>query len=91
MDKNNVPKKSWKTAEEEWRTCICPMCEKKYEKRVFYTGPAKFPPFRCDECKSREEPLLSGVSEYEHNIPEDILTGESKPPMIKKYKGFINK
>jgi len=73
----------------QWRICICPSCKKKYKKNIFYTGPAEFPPYRCDECKSREEQLLSEASEYEHNIPKDILIGETKK-FIKKYKGFIN-
>ncbi len=60
-----------------WRICICPECKKKHERMIFYTGRAKFPPYRCKECKynyeynTEEQPLVD--HEYHHNISKGTL------------------
>ena len=58
----------------EWKICKCPNCEKKYKKKIFYTGRARFPPYRCSNCISEERQILSDESKYDHSIPEDLLT-----------------
>ncbi len=50
------------------------MCKKKHRKFVFYTGPAKTPPFRCINCESNiEYNSLTENDKYCHNIPKETL------------------
>lgn len=55
------------------RICICPCCGKKHWKKVFYTGAAKFPPYRCGIRDSKVKRLPSDELVYNHNIPKEIL------------------
>lgn len=37
-----------------WK-CKCPQCGKAHKRRENYIGPAKTPPFFCQECRHNQE------------------------------------
>ena len=62
----------------EWRIFKCTTCGKKHKKRIFYTGRAKFPPYRCEDCKSEQNKILSEEQEYDYDIPKELLTNKPR-------------
>ncbi len=57
----------------KWRICKCPDCGISHNKRIFYTGPADPPPYRCNICDYRNKQSPINENECGHNIPKDLL------------------
>ncbi len=73
----------------KWQTCICPTCEKKFKKFVFYTGPAEFPPYRCVDCEyNLEYNSWKDQDENPHNVSKEIL---DNPDLMIEHNKYLKK